>query len=90
MENGYFGLVHGDCKDVVASAKEVRNIRNQVLSSLELAAGERSWRHLGISNPMQRNHMHLESLEMVLVTTRDRISYVNIFRMPGSGVKDSL
>ena len=37
------GVVKGDGKYVVDSANEVRNIRNQVLSSLELEAGERSW-----------------------------------------------
>ena len=43
-----------------------------------------------LPNPIQWNHMHLESLEMVLFTTRDRMSYVNTFRMPETGVEDSL
>ena len=76
------GVAEGDCKDVVDSANEVRKIRIRFLvpsnSLQESVPGD----ILALPNPMQRNHMHLESLEMVLVTTLDSISYFNTFRMP--------
>ena len=81
--NGYFGVVKGDCKDVVDSANEMRKLRGTCVlvpsnSLQESVPGDT----LALPNPMQWNHMHLESLEMVVVTTQDRISYFNIFRMP--------
>ena len=83
MFNGYFSVVKAESKDVEPDADEVRKLRgiwhlvpsNSVQTCIpgDIAL---------LPNPMAWGHMHLEVLEIILITTRDRSSYFNLFFLP--------
>ncbi len=86
VENSFFGVVKAESKGIAKkSRKAIRKLRAiwHMVPSNSLPAVILGDLDL-LPNPAQWNAMHLHSLEVILITAKDRSSYFNAFVLPAA------